>query len=380
MKNHTLQTENNMSESQSESGNDFIVETNETEDEFLSQNEVKRNRNSTNGVLEDTSQLSVSQDDTSNTQRIEGTNLLSQVKGENLTDMNSDENSSLAGQSQGGETWSVVQPNDTDITATEDDEEAGTKSKSPTEIVTYILDRMSKWVDKDIELVKSNKPAYHKLMYSNKLFKQLKNNYVQEIFLANEGCETLSWWIDKTPDGNYPSLKVIETVLDIVNVLPITTEHLTQSKLGKIVKRLEKKCSSSRLRIKCKEILNKWYRMIFELNSGYDQAGIYEQQYRQYRESKLKEIQEIRGTTKELPKSKNAINEKTHDECGLIRDRVYIPAKNMFDFTYRPYNEVEPIEKPKNPDGIKSNILKKMVRMQKDFAKMNKKINYDPKF
>lgn len=78
-------------------------------------------------------------------------------------------------------------------------------------------------------------------MYAKPLFKKLKNLNVQKKFLENGGLEVLSQWLDKTSDGNYPCLSVIETVLDIVDFLPIETAHLLECKLGSIIKKLEKK-------------------------------------------------------------------------------------------------------------------------------------------
>lgn len=90
-------------------------------------------------------------------------------------------------------------------------------------------------------------------------------------------------WIEKNPDGTYPCLNVIEDTLTLLDTLPVETEHLTDSTLGKQVKKISKDCSSEKIRFKAKDLVNKWYRMIYNLNPRYDAEGAYEDQYRQFR-------------------------------------------------------------------------------------------------
>jgi len=65
-------------------------------------------------------------------------------------------------------------------------------------------------------------------MFAKILIKRLKNLKVQKKFLENGGLEVLSQWLDRTSDGTYPCLAVIEAALDIVDYLPIETEHLLE--------------------------------------------------------------------------------------------------------------------------------------------------------
>lgn len=117
--------------------------------------------------------------------------------------------------------------------------------------------------------------------------------------------------------------------------------------------------------------------MIFELNVGYDQSGTYEEQYRIYRKKKLEEIMEIRGEEAlDISKDKN---NQDYENCGIVRDRAMIPAKNMFDFTYRPDNNLADINQKYKNEGTKNQILRKMSQMQRDFAKYYKIKNHKGK-
>lgn len=112
--------------------------------------------------------------------------------------------------------------------------------------------------------------------------------------------------------------------------------------------------------------------MIFELNVGYDQSGCYEDQYRTYRKKKMQEIIDIKGPDG-LKKQKTNESEYQYEHCGIIRDKAMVPAKNMFDFTYRPDNNLTEVDPKLRQEGTKSQILRKMNQMQRDFAKYNKK-------
>jgi hypothetical protein len=110
--------------------------------------------------------------------------------------------------------------------------------------------------------------------------------------------------------------------------------------------------------------------MIFELNVGYDQSGTYEEQYRSYRKKKMDEVMEIRG--EEALDMSKVKNDQDFESCGIVRDRAMIPSRNMFDFTYRPDNNVTDLNQKYKNEGTKSQILRKMSQMQRDFAKYNK--------
>ena len=70
--------------------------------------------------------------------------------------------------------------------------------------------------------------------------------------------------------------------LECLQFLPITTEYLRESKVGANVKRLARDTKSDKLKRACTAIIEKWYRMIFNLDNGYDPDGAYEEQYRAY--------------------------------------------------------------------------------------------------
>ena len=271
--------------------------------------------------------------------------------------------------SERDETWTKLNAQDLEFS---DDEKDDSENKiSPDDAADKIIVKMSTCIDRDLEQIRSHKPALNKLVYSKVLFRKLKNLEIQRRFLDNGGLDIVTQWIDKSGDGEYPCLTVIDTMLDIIDYLPIETEHLLKWNIGKVVKRIEKTNESSKIRLKCKNLTTKWSRMIFGLNVGYDPKGGYEDQYRIYRMKKIQEVKEICGE-EGLVKPKEGEEQYEYEKWGIMRDRVKFPECNMFDFTFRPDNPAD-INNSSKYEGTKNQILRKMSQMQKDFVKYSKK-------
>ena len=271
-------------------------------------------------------------------------------------------------QSEQDDTWTRLNAQDLGFSDEEDNPE---NRVSPDVAADHIITKMSWCIDKDLEWIRNYKPAWNKLVYSKILFKRLKNLEIQRKFLDNGGLDIASQWIDRSVDGNYPCLTVVDTMLEIIDYLPIETEHLTKCNLGKIVRKIEKTSESKLIRDKCKHLTLKWSRMIFSLNVGYDPKGGYEDQYRTYRKKKIQEVKEICGEDTVI-RSKDDNEHEDFEKWGIMRDRVKIPASNMFDFTFRP-DHPEITNNHIKIEGTKNQILRKMSQMQKDFAKFSRR-------
>ncbi|CAI2371557.1 unnamed protein product [Moneuplotes crassus] len=278
------------------------------------------------------------------------------------------------------------------IICTEDDyNEVGANyvPRNMEESLRYIFNRMSRSVDKDLDQIKIGQPAVHKVLYCKRLVQQLKNKTIQKLFLCNDGLTYLSMWLEKSVDGCYPCDEVLGTILDICEFLPVGSEHLHGTKIGKQVKKLEKEALSEKIRSKASEVLHKWYRVVFELNTGYDESGLYERQYREYRKKRLvesgfmkgdneedeDELEEVPGPGGEGEKSeKTQKKELQYDQNGVACDRAYVPKKPSFDFTYRPVAEMEiPYRAPQDDRGLKNEITRSIHLMHKAAAKAGRR-------
>lgn len=271
--------------------------------------------------------------------------------------------------------------------------------KSESAIAARIIDEMAACIDEDIEANKANRPALKKLSYSPQLLQQLKNKKVQEYFLDMGGCKYLADWLSKLPDGSFPNLNIIETGLEIADFLPIEKEHLTQTRLGKVMEKLrkQKQGSNDTVRRKCQEIINKWKRQILMLDGAYDEEGRHEEQYRDFKAKKMREAEYYQRQNKRQKTSERGERpvvkeedkgEGEGDEPELKKqasgDNMFIPQKNNFDYTFRPKSRVIGQDKKVRPESVKGQFLKKMLAMKKDYNAQQKttlaavKPNLDP--
>ena len=244
---------------------------------------------------------------------------------------------------------------------------------TPCSIADRIIHQMSVCYDKDLECMNSQVPALHKLVYSEILVREIKNHSVRECFLENGGLVVMSQWLEKTKDGSFPWYTLLNSILDVIEGLPIQVEHLRQSELGKIIKRIKKHWADDSIKKRCADILDKWYRLIFDTDIGYDQSGEYESQYRKYKEDRIREIRDIRGAKDDFDAKKRNLKELIKLK-NADKDKAYVPERNNFDFTIRPGNMVNKAlsSEAMKPDNVKADIMKKILSMQKNLTKTRK--------
>jgi transcription factor SPN1 len=241
---------------------------------------------------------------------------------------------------------------------------------------------MAACIQDDIESNQNNQPALRKLSYSPELLKHLKNYKVQETFLDIGGCKFLADWLAKLPDGSFPCLNIIEIGLEIVDYLPIEKEHLMESRLGKSLAKIKKmKGGNDEVKRKSQEIINKWQRMLLNLDGGYDESGRHEEQYREYRRHKDEEAAMFNRSNKRrktgesleesipVVKTEDKNDEGEGDDAELKKqanDGFFIPTKN-FDYSYRPTSRAVPQDRKVKAESVKGQFLKKMHQMKRSY-------------
>ncbi|CAI2372074.1 unnamed protein product [Moneuplotes crassus] len=249
--------------------------------------------------------------------------------------------------------------------------------KNRDETLRYILNRMAKSYEMDLELATKSQPAVHKILYSKKLVKQLKDKITQNLFLANDGLNFLSLWLEKTINGIFPSNEVQEAVLEICGFLPITPEHLQGTRLGRQVKNLEKNANTKNLKEMATKVLHKWYKSILDLGNECKSQSKYEEKYLQYRTRKLQEAAIVSND-----KDPSCCTEDTNPSKMKMEAKGKVGGKSVsrnisvFDLTYRPVANLEGNAQSGNKEGAKNQIMKNISQMHKSSLKSSKKYGY----
>jgi len=208
-----------------------------------------------------------------------------------------------------------------------------------------------------IEIDKLNfnnkKPAFEKLKLLPKIQNFLANASHQRLFIQFGGLELLQEWIKKNRDGTYPAFNQITQILEILSSMSLTLGGLKSCQIGGYVMELSKNMKESKnIQNKARELVEKWSRIVWDINTNYchiDQENqMYEMIYRKKRyrddlidnEYKSKENNDISEITE--------VNKYKRDND--LFSHAKIPKKGYFEFTRKPESN---LNDSKNDELIK---------------------------
>ncbi|KAG0027266.1 Transcription factor iws1 [Podila clonocystis] len=130
--------------------------------------------------------------------------------------------------------------------------------------------RDAAFADIDAKLKKESALAKVRMLESVK--RQLNKSHVHNTFLDNGILEVMKLWLEPLQDASLPSLDIIQDFLDILDILPIQTDHLVNSGVGRVVY-FYTKVDDSRVTPSIKRaahaLVDKWSRPIVKLSQDY---------------------------------------------------------------------------------------------------------------
>ena len=209
--------------------------------------------------------------------------------------------------------------------------------------VTGFLANLREAVLLDDRSIKENLPALHKLKMVKKIENFLYNYNYQRYFLEFNGLEILQEWIKKNRDGTYPVFNQINNILDILSNLNVTITNLRNCNIGAYVMELKQGNISKQITKKANEIVERWSRIIWDINTNYSDIEMENKNYLAVysnKKTKRDEIEEVEeqedckvNKEKELPKQKKSLSAGNSMD---IYSHAKIPKKSLFDFTMKP--------------------------------------------
>jgi transcription factor SPN1 len=230
-----------------------------------------------------------------------------------------------------------------------DEELPGKKKKNQiphaeiSQSVTAFMGKLREAVEEDKKCSSKKLPAINKLKLITTIEKFLSNTFYQKLFLNMGGLDILKEWLKKNRDGTYPIINQITKMLDVLSNLQIGAEHLKHSDIGGYIMELSKNMKDSKpIQKKANDIVSKWSRIIFEINTDYSNIEEENLNYKQVfisrkrqREFEDKEEQGEDDVNEEDVKVKKEENK----ESSMYKHAM-IPKKGYFDFTERPVPSV----------------------------------------
>jgi hypothetical protein len=183
----------------------------------------------------------------------------------------------------------------------------------------------------------------------------LRKRNIQIEFLELGGLDVLANWINQNPDGSFPLPQVVESVFQILDHFPITSEILENSKIAKVVSLYAHGKTELRyMQHTALTLIQKWQSIVYNLSYQYDKEGFHEQKQRDLRQR----IHAIK-----------ARDQSNADQMLVDRDpngQIMMKCSH-FDFIEKPHKEVSPVRVGK------SNMAKQEI--EKAFKKMDQKKN-----
>ncbi|KAF9422175.1 Transcription factor iws1 [Podila epigama] len=124
----------------------------------------------------------------------------------------------------------------------------------------------------DIDAKLKKESALTKVRMLESVKKQLNKSHVHNTFLDNGLLEAMKLWLEPLQDASLPSLDIIQDFLDILDVLPIQTDHLVNSGVGRVVyfyTKVDDSRVTPSIKRKAHALVDKWSRPIVKLSQDY---------------------------------------------------------------------------------------------------------------
>lgn len=226
-------------------------------------------------------------------------------------------------------------------------------------IVEQFLAKMEAAAEQDFEAVQQATPAIYKLKMLPEVENVMSQQNLHEDFLSGGLLGTLKAWLELTPDGNLPNIKVRSYVLKLLNQLPINVldnmEMLKSSGIGTLVLFLSKLPDELKTNRKAAtELVQKWSRPIFE-------------QYKQDQHNQDDYDQERRASAGAARKGSQAADEDADaaKKGETIRWHARIPEAARLDYSKRPTSKARVDDKGPKKDASKGKVFKKLKTLDR---------------
>lgn len=233
------------------------------------------------------------------------------------------------------------------------------------EKVISIIEILEKCIERDNYNFSKKIPALEKLKCLPYLIGVLSKANYSYHFLQKNGLQYIQEFLKRTKDGSLPCLNQIEKIIDLLDSLPITKEHLEDCQIGTYIADIEKNLKENKMiQRKAKNIYDKWLRIATGLDNNYASIETENAIYSKLFLKKKRKNEDINHS--------NINNDNNLDSKALyekLNSNRKVPQKSLFDYTFKPENK-EIIVKEEEK------IARKNFFLPAKKAGTGKKINY----
>ncbi|CCG80524.1 Transcription factor iws1 [Taphrina deformans PYCC 5710] len=136
--------------------------------------------------------------------------------------------------------------------------------------IVQLAEKMRLAAQADAEANASKKIATAKLRLLPEVTRILRSQTLYDSILDNNMLVSMKHWLEPLPDKSLPALNIQRTIFEALQALPIKTEHLRESGVGKVVLFYKKsKKPEQFIQVQANNLISEWSRPIIRKSASH---------------------------------------------------------------------------------------------------------------
>lgn len=233
------------------------------------------------------------------------------------------------------------------------------------ELIQILKNQMDIAAKKDAELIENQSGiAVNKIQLLPKVRDILSKANLAEVILDNNLLAEVRQWLEPLPDASLPSYEIQKTLFGALLKLPINTNHLRESGIGKILLFYQK---SKRVEPKIKRVADKlisdWTRPIIGASDNYRDKQFHSIDY-----DALKHRKKLKATAEKIHIDNS---EKTiYEQQAARRNRAAAPVPTVTDYKFAPKSRLD-----RTPQSIVNAGVGTSLNRDDQFKRINQRLS-----
>ncbi|CCC67729.1 hypothetical protein NCAS_0A11710 [Naumovozyma castellii] len=213
-------------------------------------------------------------------------------------------------------------------------------------------------LNKRIETGNTSLIAMQKVKLLPKVSSVLSKANLADTILDNNLLQSVRIWLEPLPDGSLPAFEIQKSLFAALNDLPIKTEHLKESGLGRVVifytksKRVEPQLAKL-----AEKLIAEWTRPVIGASDNYRDKRIMELEFDSEKLRKKSALGSAKSRRKRPSETSGGSTAQTlYEQAAARRNRAAAPAQTTTDYKYAPVNHLASVSSTARTTGVGSTL------------------------
>ena len=194
--------------------------------------------------------------------------------------------------------------------------------------IDFLKDQMIKAANLDVEKNSQGQIATEKLKLLKEVVDILSKADLAISILDNNLLEAVRLWLEPLPDASMPAYQIQKELIHSLTVLPIKTDHLIASGIGKVLVYYQRsKRTEANLKKVVDRLIGDWTRPILNKSDSYKDRTI---QFNEYNKNRF--TNQLSSARRNKPKEAKSL----YEESAERRKRAAIPAARTTAYKIAP--------------------------------------------